>query len=91
MENRYVYMGQDITIDVIMKIEQIIRILAEKECRDFDGCYEDFIQSKTYAVLQNTRSVMWAESAEFVADEYFREVGAFIEKSIQARCLNDVR
>ena len=73
MESRYVYKGQDITLDVIMKIEQITRILAEKECRSFDDCYGDFIDSKTYAALQNTASVMWAESAQFIADEYYRE------------------
>ena len=73
MENRYVYKGQDITLDVIMKIEHVMRIIAEKECREFDDCYKDFIESKTYYALQNTNSLMWAESAEFVADEYFRE------------------
>ena len=73
MENRYVYKGQDITLDVIMKIENVTRIIAEKECRDFDDCYKNFIDSKTYAILQNTDSVMWAESAEFIADEYCRE------------------
>lgn len=73
MENRYVYKGQDITLDVIMKIENITRIIAEKECRDFDDCYESFINSKTYCTLQNTNSIMWAESAEFIADEYLRE------------------
>ena len=73
MESRYVYKGQDITLDVIMKIENIIRLIAEKECREFDDCYKDFIDSKTYIALQNTDSVMWAESAEFIADEYYRE------------------
>ena len=52
-----------------------MRLTAEKGCLDFDDCYNDFITSKTYAALQNTDSVMWAESAEFVADEYLREIG----------------
>jgi len=73
MENRYVYKGQDITLDVIMKIEHITRIIAVIENCSFDDCYEALIKSKTYAALQNTNSTMWAESAEFVADEYFRE------------------
>jgi len=30
--------------------------------------------TKTYAALQNTTSVMWAESAEFIVDEYYREI-----------------
>ena len=73
MENRYVYKGQDLTLDVIMKIENVMRIIAGKECREFDDCYKDFIESETYKALQNTNSLMWAESAEFIADEYFRE------------------
>jgi hypothetical protein len=31
MENKYVYKGQDITTDVIMKIEKITRLIAERE------------------------------------------------------------
>jgi hypothetical protein len=73
MENRYVYKGQDITLDVVMKIEHVLRLIAKKEQRDFDDCYGDFILSKTYAALQNTDSIMWAESAEFISDEFFRE------------------
>jgi len=73
MENRYIYKGQDITIDIIMKIENITRIISETEKRSFDDCYRTFISSKTYAAIQITDSLLWAESAEFVADEYFRE------------------
>ncbi|MDR2590521.1 MAG: hypothetical protein LBC71_06010 [Oscillospiraceae bacterium] len=74
MNNIYVYKGQDITIDVILKIEHVVRLIAEKKSRDFDDCYNDFICSKTYIALQNTNSVMWAESAQFIVDEYFREI-----------------
>ena len=74
MKNKYVYRGQDITIDVIMKIEHVARLIAEKKTCDFEKAYIEFIVSKTYAALQKTESVMWAESAEFIADEYFREL-----------------
>ena len=73
MKNKYVYRGQDITIDVIMKIEHVARLIAEKKTCEFEQAYSDFIVSKTYAALQITESVMWAESAEFIVDEYFRE------------------
>jgi hypothetical protein len=73
MESKYIYQEQDVTIDILLKIEQIIRIIAEKEGRDFDTVYQDFLLTKTYAALQNTESLMWAESAEFVVDEYYRE------------------
>ena len=73
MKNKYVYRGQDITTDVIMKIEHVARLIAEKNSCDFERAYGGFIESKTYTALQNTESVMWAESAEFIVDEYIRE------------------
>ena len=75
MENKYVYRGQDITTDVIMKIEHVAHLIAEKKSCAFEQAYRDFIVSKTYAALQKTESVMWAESAEFIVGEYFREFG----------------
>ena len=76
MKNKYVYRGQDITTDVIMKIEHVTHLIAEKKSCDFEQAYRDFVLSKTYAALQKTESVMWAESAEFIVDEYFREFDA---------------
>ena len=73
MYNKYIYRGQDITTDVVMKIEHVVHLIAEKKSCDFEQTYRDFIMSKTYAALQKTESVMWAESAEFIVDEYFRE------------------
>jgi hypothetical protein len=73
MENKYIYKGQDITIDVVMKIEKITRLIAEQESCDFDKAYCAFLESKTYASLQNTESLMWAESEEFIVDEYYKE------------------
>ncbi len=73
MVNKYVYKDEDITLDVIMKIESIIRIISEREHRSFDDCYADFATSNTYQALQNTETLMWAESTEFIVDEYYRE------------------
>ena len=73
IKDKYVYRGQDITTDVIMKIEHVAHVIAENESCGFEQAYRDFILSKTYVALQKMESVMWAESAEFIADEYFRE------------------
>jgi hypothetical protein len=73
MENKYVYNGQDITTDIVMKIEHVVNLIADRQSRDFDKTYRDFLGSETYAALQNTESLMWAESAEFIVDEYYRE------------------
>ena len=69
----YTYKNQDITIDILMKIEHVVRILAEKHGKSFDEMLQLFYASKTFAALKNTESCMWAESAEFIADDFERE------------------
>jgi hypothetical protein len=76
MENKFVYKDQDITIDVLMKIEDVVTKMAEKESKSFDDMYLDFLASNTYKTLQKTDSLLWAESAEFIVDEYYREKSA---------------
>jgi ssRNA-specific RNase YbeY (16S rRNA maturation enzyme) len=73
MENKYVYKDQDITIDVLMKIEDVVNKIAQKESKQFDEVYLNFLDSKTYRALQNTNSLLWQESAEFIIDDYYRE------------------
>lgn len=74
MLNRYIYKGQDITLDVIMKIEQVVRILSAITEKPFDDCLYEFYKSKVYEALQKTGSLLWAESAEFITDEFLREM-----------------
>ena len=73
MKEKYIFKDQDITTDILFKIEQIVSILAEKEHTPFDDVYESFISSETYNILKRTDNLYWAESAEFIADEYYRE------------------
>ena len=73
MNDQYVYKGQDITLDLLMKTENVVRLISEKTGCAFDDCLLAFTASRTYRSLQNTETQMWAESAEFIADEYFRE------------------
>ena len=75
MINKYSYRGQDITLDIVMKIEKIVRIVSERTGKTFEDVIKEFYQSKTYKSLQNTESVLWAESSEFIVDELFREWG----------------
>ena len=56
-----------------MKIEHVVRILAEKLNKTFDEILKDFYKSRTFKSLKNPQSGMWAESAEFIADEFERE------------------
>jgi hypothetical protein len=73
MNSKYTFKGQDITTDVLFKIEQIASYMAENEHIDFDDAYEAFISSNTYKIIKRTDNLYWAESAEFIVDEYYRE------------------
>ena len=73
MKDKYIFKGQDITTDLLFKIEQITNILAEKEHIPFDDAYRAFIFSNTYDCLKRIGNLYWAESAEFIVDEYYRE------------------
>ena len=69
-----IWNNQDITLDILMKIEQVVRILSEKLKKTFDEELSLFYKSRTFQALKNTQSEMWAESAEFIADEFEREI-----------------
>ena len=73
MNGKYIFKDQDITTDLLFKIEQITSILAEKEQIPFDDAYQLFVSSETYSILQRVNNLYWAESAEFIVDEYYRE------------------
>ena len=84
METKYAYKGQDITTDLMFKIEHIVNILAERKGKDFDTALADFLGSDTYRALQQTDNLLWAESSEFIADEYNRETFIFNKNTSQA-------
>lgn len=69
----YKFNNQDITIDILMKIEQVVRILSENMNMPFDKMLGKFYDSRTYKNLHNIESGLWAESAEFIADDYLIE------------------
>ncbi|MCD7847759.1 MAG: hypothetical protein LUG49_07010 [Oscillospiraceae bacterium] len=73
MIEKYTYHGMDITLDVYEKIQSVVELIAKKENKTFDECYAMFSKSRTYRNIQSTGTEMWAESAEFIVDEYYRE------------------
>jgi hypothetical protein len=73
METKYTYNGEDITLDMMFKIERIANLLAEREEEDFDEALAEFLASATYRALQRTGNALWAESSEYILDEYYRE------------------
>jgi hypothetical protein len=73
LANIYVYKGKNISFVVALKIAHTVDLLAKKESRCFDDAYAEFLESNTYRAIQETRSLMWYENAEFIVDEYYRE------------------
>jgi hypothetical protein len=71
--NNYFFDNDDISFIVFLQIEQTVSLLTQKENSDFDEVYADFLESNTYRAIQDTRSLMWYENAEFIVDEYYRE------------------
>jgi hypothetical protein len=70
--DKIMYNGQDLTFLISQKIEYIVNIIAEKENITFDSAYAGFSASRVHKSLQNPVSMLWAENAEFIADEYYR-------------------
>ena len=73
MLNKYIYKEENITIDIIIKIEQVARLISKYTDQTFDESLCDFYDSRTYKALEKTHSLMWFENAEFIVEEYFRE------------------
>jgi hypothetical protein len=73
VKGKYIYKGKDISFLVIRKIEQVVYIIADKENVSFEDAYSIFLNSQAYKNLQNTKTLMWFENAEFIVGEYYRK------------------
>jgi hypothetical protein len=73
IKNIYLWKGKDISFVTLKKIEQTVSLLAQKEDRNFGEVYAEFLESNTCRAVQEPRSLMWYENAEFIVDEYYRE------------------
>ena len=73
LSDKIIYNGQELNFFITQKIEHISSLISEKENIPFDSAYAYFSASQIYKSLQNTMSLLWTESAEFIVDEYYRE------------------
>ena len=71
--DKIIYNGQEINFLLVQKTENIVSLIAEKENISFDSAYKTYSESKVYKSMQNPSSMLWAENAEFIVDEFFRE------------------
>lgn len=75
MPGIYKFNGKDITLNVLIQKRAILNILQKKYGISFLEALERFDVSNTCDVLEETENGLWAESAEYIADRYFDEVG----------------
>jgi len=71
VKDKYIYKGKDISFLVVKKIEQVVFLIAQKSGKSFEEAYSAFLNSQTYATLQNTNTLMWYENAEFIVEEFY--------------------
>ena len=91
LSEKYVYHGMDITMDVYEKIRSTVELLAESEQVSFEKAFQKFAESSVYECLQNTQSMMWSESAEFLVDEYYRRQENGLVKSERRTKMSDLQ
>ena len=72
MSEKYFYHGIDITMDVYEKIRRVVETISENEAISFEKAYQKFVESTVYDNLQNSNTMMWSESSEYIVDEYYR-------------------
>jgi len=72
--DKILYNGQELNFFVLQKIELIVNIISERDNISFDSAYNNFSVSQLYKALLNPLSLLWTENAEFIADEYYREI-----------------
>jgi hypothetical protein len=73
MIKKYEYQGKDLTLFIYLIIVRIVDLMAERDNIPFETAYQDFTQSQTYKILQNTKSKLWGESAEYILSLYDEE------------------
>lgn len=73
MSEKYIYHGIDITLDVYEKIKDVAELISQKEDISFEDAFIEFAESSVYEALQNTETLLWYESPEYLVDEIYRK------------------
>jgi len=76
VSGEYLYKGRNLTALILTKTEHVVSLIATQESVPFERAYRGFVDSKTFQNLQNTQTLLWGESAEFIVDDYYLEVQA---------------
>ncbi len=60
-------------MNVCIQIRAVMDILQKRLNISFEEAMQMFYQSDTYVILQQTENGLWAESAEYIADQFMAE------------------
>ena len=72
-DNKYLFNGKDISMNVYIQIRAVVNIIMDRTKKSFIDSVSAFYSSETYKELQQTENGFWAESPDYIADEFFRE------------------
>lgn len=72
-DNKYLFNGKDISMNIYIQIRAVVNIIMDRTKKSFMDSVSDFYNSETYKELQHTENGFWAESPDYIADEFFRE------------------
>lgn len=72
-DNKYLFNGKDISMNIYIQIRAVVNIIMDRTKKTFIDSVSDFYNSETYKELQQTENGFWAESPDYIADEFFRE------------------
>lgn len=74
-EKRYLFRGKDVTENVLEKIDEVYAVISRQlnvSLKDAEMLFND---SEIYKNVLESETGLWAQSAEYIADHYFEEIG----------------
>ena len=74
-EKRYLFRGKDVTENVLEKIDDVYAVNSRQlnvSLKDAEMLFND---SEIYKNVLESETGLWAQSAEYIADHYFEEIG----------------
>ncbi len=71
----YKFRGKDVTEKVLAKVEDVIAIIEHQLNAPHDEARQLFYDSEIYKNVLESETGLWAQTAEYIADHYFEEIG----------------
>lgn len=75
MLHKALYIGENLTLDLVMKVEIIVAKISKEEGSEFEEVFIKVLNSNTYRTLKNKNSVFRNKKSEFIIEELFKEWG----------------